>query len=1247
MDPDNSQIDKLINLLKSSDVDAKVDALSKIQAEFESGTQLDDPDNLINALKTCLRTSNQHLTNAALTVLPSLLPLLITRPVNTAQSLEDSQSPSTSTLASSISSSVIDVVILRHILMSLLPAGGIVERLGDKERAQAKARETLVILGGFAFRSGASNSLSTRSRDGKSLETPLMVFERFLKDGGLGSKVWKVREQSILVLVHIRRSHHLFPLRPYLPLLVDCLEDTDAHVRDCARQSVVELFSGPAVTDAARADLKKEMTKKGVRKTIVDGVLSKLLNMSVSSYSHSKEDSENGDSQTSKLKEYIPPSIALQSQRPRVVSQTAGIPKSTSQGSMKDVSRPQSRAAASSPVPTVRSENADIQAIYVASARDLESEFSSMAKAFEGKETEHNWALREQAVLRVRGMLKGEVHTRYTEAFFAALKDSFAQWSLKTLASLRTTVATNTCLLYSEMASLLGPSMDPFCDLLLSNLLKMSTLTKKITAQQSQASAAAIITHTSSQPRTVIPLLWSALQEKTVQARAFAVSHIKLYLKVHGFRSKHAIESSGGLDIMEKAIKKALADPNPAVRESARTLFWTFEEVWKERGFTILESLEPTARRQLEKACPNPQLQAQLPPSTPSNTKKSSVAAAIAASRAKAKVIATAPPSLRHQATSVTHGGSMRRAGPSSTSPRNSLSRPGSPLRTSSSPASPQSRAVPAIGRSASSSAIPCSHNRTRLRTSSPLAVKTNSPSHRSTIRKAIQTALPASPTSLTGRVSPMTHNVSAPRWTSQRPVDPEESLLLAQCIPLPDDDSDSDGGEMFPPAPSTAKSQELSFSPKSANSKLDTRVSNALSSGSFSDVVPGQIIVEDALRARAEQAESAAERLLELVEPKRRRYGTQKLPSPGTLPITPVSRSASVIQKAAMFQDSPAYRGSKNPSLLNALQPSKHETGWLLKHKRVLLDQNLSSAIPNSNVVNDPSHLLTCISELEGGDAKVSALRELVRLCQQYKVCANPKPPADGTSPFLSASLCPEENAGVWANESTFDRLFNSLVRYLVPDQSEECLESGLMILWEILSNQTPFIEGKESELFSAVLRVRYSNCTGVLEASSIIRDWMTSNIEPVYGLTTMHASLRAFWAEPAIGDDEESKRMTYAFGLIALGKFVLRLPAEIAEEEVPRLRATLISALNDKSSLIIRESAAAVIIAVQLILRDETHLFTLLDGLADDKKNLLTYLFDKHGVRGNATTSGMDKLEKEIRRLDTRTTTPSRRIT
>lgn len=81
-------------------------------------------------------------------------------------------------------------------------------------------------------------------------------------------------------------------------------------------------------------------------------------------------------------------------------------------------------------------------------------------------------------------------------------------------------------------------------------------------------------------------------------------------------------------------------------------------------------------------------------------------------------------------------------------------------------------------------------------------------------------------------------------------------------------------------------------------------------------------------------------------------------------------------------------------------------------------------------------------------------------------------------------------------------------------------------------------------------------------------------------------------------------------------------------------------------------RESAAAAIVAAQLVLRDEAQLFSLLEGLPDEKKNLLTYLFDKHGARGGALVApstpgapaGVEKLQKEMRRLDTRTSTPPR---
>lgn len=173
------------------------------------------------------------------------------------------------------------------------------------------------------------------------------------------------------------------------------------------------------------------------------------------------------------------------------------------------------------------------------------------------------------------------------------------------------------------------------------------------------------------------------------------------------------------------------------------------------------------------------------------------------------------------------------------------------------------------------------------------------------------------------------------------------------------------------------------------------------------------------------------------------------------------------------------------------------------------------------------------------------------------------------------------------------------------------------------------------------------------------------------------MHATVRVFRDSPIpFGSNTEIKDGSYAFGLIALGKFMLRLPAEVLEDELPRLKATLIAvsarhrrlvsrvpvervsdfariqALTDnsnESSTVVREAAAASIIAAQLVIQDETHVFTLLDGIPEDKKNLLAYLFDKHHTRitnGPLGQSGIEKLGREILRLDSRTSTPPRSL-
>jgi CLIP-associating protein 1/2 len=148
--------------------------------------------------------------------------------------------------------------------------------------------------------------------------------------------------------VHIRRSHHAFPIRPFLPQLIDALEDPDANVRECAKQSVIELFTGPAVTDGARTDLKKEMTKKGVRKGIVEGVLSQVAERAHAAVPAPALPDPSAEAPPPPG-EYVPPSMALMNRKPSALPTTAA-PRTASSSFMP---RPQSRAAA--PVPAAAS----------------------------------------------------------------------------------------------------------------------------------------------------------------------------------------------------------------------------------------------------------------------------------------------------------------------------------------------------------------------------------------------------------------------------------------------------------------------------------------------------------------------------------------------------------------------------------------------------------------------------------------------------------------------------------------------------------------------------------------------------------------------------------------------------------------------------------------------------------------------------------------------------------------------------
>lgn len=523
----------------------------------------------------------------------------------------------------------------------------------------------------------------------------------------------------------------------------------------------------------------------------------------------------------------------------------------------------------------------------------------------------------------------------------------------------------------------------------------MASLTKKIVAIQSQQTLDTIIKNLSPQPKLLLSRLWDTLQDKNISSRQYSIGHIKVFVEVHGASAKHLIEGSTGLEYIERAIKKALADSNPAVRETARSTFWLFHGIWEERASIILDSLDAPAKKQLEKACPDPSKA--NAPATP-KLKKSSVAAAIAASRAKAKAIATAPPTLRHQATSTSHILQSSTTSPTQRPPSRSgvlqriplgtrRSPPSRPLSPSSPPARRIASFSPTSSTSMASVPAPPIHLRTRSndgahsptthRRFASYQLSPPSSNNSDTLETAAKTALPASPRTSVDFAAGISIPSSPPRYRERVPSPTripsptrrsgarvslisfandhslirgrmngrEESMLLAQTIPLPEDTDSEDESPM------------MSFSApyEKYQLSLPKTTASSLSAGSPPPNAP-EPIVEDALRARAEQAESAAERLLELVEPdddpgpipqsllrsnssppRPAKHGGVLQPRTENIPSTPITKKSSVFKQAAMFKDSPVNK--KAISMLDVLHERKHVTGWWVKRISRKLD--------------------------------------------------------------------------------------------------------------------------------------------------------------------------------------------------------------------------------------------------------------------------------------------------------------------
>jgi CLIP-associating protein 1/2 len=233
--------------------------------------------------------------------------------------------------------------------------------------------------------------------------------------------------------------------------------------------------------------------------------------------------------------------------------------------------------------PVIEAKVEQVEPSYVNTQRELDDTFRDMYPFFEGKESEQNWLKREQSCTKLRRLNAGNAPSDFHDAFLVGIK-GLLDGILKAVNSLRTSLSKEGCSVVQEIARTAGPGLDPMVEILLQNLIKLCGGTKKISSQQGNVTVDIIISKVSYNIR-IMQHIFAACQDKNVQPRTYATGWLKTLLKKEAHHKSH-IEHTGGLDLIEKCIKKGLADANPGVRENMRSTFWAFAQIWPAKADT-------------------------------------------------------------------------------------------------------------------------------------------------------------------------------------------------------------------------------------------------------------------------------------------------------------------------------------------------------------------------------------------------------------------------------------------------------------------------------------------------------------------------------------------------------------------------------------------------------------------------------------------------------------------------------------
>lgn len=152
--------------------------------------------------------------------------------------------------------------------------------------------------------------------------------------------------------------------------------------------------------------------------------------------------------------------------------------------------------------------------------------------------------------------------------------------------TLRTTLALTCCSTVVTLSALGSSLLDPHLEQLLTNLLKLTTNTKKLVATAACTAIESLLKTCTPIHLRNISLIESRGSEKNPAGRVAVCNFLRLILEesMGSTWNAEALEKSGGLEVIERGVKRGLTDASPVAREQSRAAWGLLKEGWPDRA---------------------------------------------------------------------------------------------------------------------------------------------------------------------------------------------------------------------------------------------------------------------------------------------------------------------------------------------------------------------------------------------------------------------------------------------------------------------------------------------------------------------------------------------------------------------------------------------------------------------------------------------------------------------------------------